>query len=346
MKTIIFPFDETFLPVLEHMDKKISNRGLYLVSPRGWALQGKKYVVAEKEYTVYKENSFLEETVDLFIVNSKLEMELSEVLETIKLFTVRKIYVLKHLTFREKALLSKMYGKEAIESFETSVFGLENEDRLVDFNVPIVWIAGTTEFTNKFEVQLSLYSQFARKGYKTGLIATKKEALLCGAKAIPDFMYNNKYTIKERIVLFNHFLKEYEAMNQPEIMFVGIPGEVIPLSKNYLGNAGEMAFMISQAISASAVVLCMMYAENINEQVEVWGKAIEKKLGHRIQYFAMTNRLLDLNETYVDNKIKYTTISPSIIENKNIGFHENIYKIFKKEEQYRLVDSIIDNLSY
>ena len=88
-----------------------------------------------------------------------------------------------------------------------------------------------------------------------------------------------------------------------------------------------------------------MYEENLDVQVQAWRKSVSPKLGREINYFAMTNRLFDLNELYTSSEIKYTTISPDLIKSKNNFETEKIYMMFEPSEVDRLVTDLIEELS-
>lgn len=310
MKTVIFPFDETFLPVLQNEQSLLSDKDIFLLSPEGWGLMGKIYYIKGKEYCVHTGYQISDEKMDMILVNSKVNISLTELLRVIEKFDIHNIYVLKHLEEQEKKILYERYGESQIVNCDIDAKEFNKEEILFDFDVPIVLVAGAMEYTNKFDTQLNIYSRFVGQGYKTGLVATKKEAVLCGAKSIPDFLYDKTISIKDKTILFNHFLKHYEVTMTPEIIFVGVPGEVMAFSEKYLGHVGEMAYIISQAVPVSEIVMCVMYEENLDVQVQAWRKSVSPKLGREINYFAMTNRLFDLSELYANSEIKYTTISP------------------------------------
>lgn len=345
MKTVIFPFDETLLPVLRNAQSLLSDKDIFLLSPVGWKLEGKTYYIQGKEYHVHTENLLNDEKVDMILVNSKVNILMTELLRMIEKCKINKIYILKHLEEQDRKILNEKYNAGQIISFDIGLEVFNKEEILFEFDVPIVLIAGAMENTNKFEAQLNIYSRFIDQGYKTGLVATKKEAILCGAKAIPDFMFDKAVSMKDKVILFNHFLKHYEITMAPEIIFVGIPGEVMAFSEKYLGHVGEMAYIISQAVPISEIVMCVMFEENLDAQVQTWRETVSPKLGREINYFAMTNRLLDLNELYDNSEIKYTTISPDIIKSKNNFETEKIYMMFEPSEVDRLVTDLIEGLS-
>ena len=156
--------------------------------------------------------------------------------------------------------------------------------------------------------------------------------------------YGTQLSFKDKIVYFNHYVKEYIEKNKNEVLIIGIPGEVCINDNYFIGHAGELATIISQAVNASATIVCMMFDENIEKKTKIWGNYIEGKLGVQIKCFAITNRLYDYNESDVVRKIKYTTLNNQTIQ-KMVKIFDGVYMISLDEEKDRLFDALIAELS-
>ena len=57
--------------------------------------------------------------------------------------------------------------------------------------------------------------------------------------------------------------------NKNEVLIIGVPGEVCINDNYFIGHAGELAAIISQAVNASATILCMMFDENIEKKTKI-----------------------------------------------------------------------------
>ena len=98
-------------------------------------------------------------------------------------------------------------------------------------------VTGISEYTNKFDVQIDLYSRFKKEGYSVGWIGSRKEAVLCGGESIPEWLYGTQLSFKDKIVYFNHYVKEYIEKNKNEVLIIGIPGEVCINDNYFIGHA-------------------------------------------------------------------------------------------------------------
>lgn len=260
------------------------------------------------------------------MINSRLDISIEDILVALKQINIGRLIIHRHLTYKEKELLETQLEVFPEKINEKIIGNLDEEEILFDINIPIVLVTGISEYTNKFDVQIDLYSRFKKEGYSVGWIGSRKEAVLCGGESIPEWLYGTQLSFKDKIVYFNHYVKEYIEKNKNEVLIIGIPGEVCINDNYFIGHAGELATIISQAVNASATIVCMMFDENIEKKTKIWGNYIEGKLGVQIKCFAITNRLYDYNESDVVRKIKYTTLNNQTIQ-KMAKIFDGVYMI-------------------
>lgn len=342
MKKIYFPFDESFICVLKNVVKKEAIEDIELISPKGWGLEGKHVNIDKNTYIVKSE--YVEELAEVHLINSRLDISMEDILVALKQINIGRLIIHRHLTYKEKELLETQLEVFPEKINEKIIGNLDEEEILFDINIPIVLVTGISEYTNKFDVQIDLYSRFKKEGYSVGWIGSRKEAVLCGGESIPEWLYGTQLSFKDKIVYFNHYVKEYIEKNKNEVLIIGIPGEVCINDNYFIGHAGELATIISQAVNASATIVCMMFDENIEKKTKIWGNYIEGKLGVQIKCFAITNRLYDYNESDVVRKIKYTTLNNQTIQ-KMAKIFDGVYMISLDEEKDRLFDALIAELS-
>lgn len=337
-----FPFDESFICVLKNVVKKEAIEDIELISPKGWGLEGKHVNIDKNTYIVKSE--YVEELAEVHLINSRLDISIEDILVALKQINIGRLIIHRHLTYKEKELLETQLEVFPEKINEKIIGNLDEEEILFDINIPIVLVTGISEYTNKFDVQIDLYSRFKKEGYSVGWIGSRKEAVLCGGESIPEWLYGTQLSFKDKIVYFNHYVKEYIEKNKNEVLIIGIPGEVCINDNYFIGHAGELATIISQAVNASATIVCMMFDENIEKKTKIWGNYIEGKLGVQIKCFAITNRLYDYNESDVVRKIKYTTLNNQTIQ-KMVKIFDGVYMISLDEEKDRLFDALIAELS-
>lgn len=246
-------------------------------------------------------------------------------------------------------MIEREYLKKTFPTSQLIEFGMENnnnEEVLYDIQTPVIGVSGVNEYTGKFSTQLEIVSNLRKQGYSVGFIGSRNEAYLCGGISVPNILYDNKYSIKEKVICLNHCLKKYEINNKLDVIVLGIPGEVVILNKNYLGNAGEIPFVVSEAVGISDLILCMMYDENLVNQIKIYGDKIAKRFGKNVDQYVIINRMLDPDETELRHRIKYTSIPEIKVKEKmDSKCFKNTYKLFDTQSLKKLVEDIIDILS-
>ncbi|ACQ53562.1 TIGR04066 family peptide maturation system protein [Clostridium botulinum] len=350
MKIMIYPFDETFLPVLKSASEMSFEEEFVLVSPIGWGLVGKEYNYGNKSYVVKKDfENEASKCSAICIVNSRYKLDIkANILSLINNGYDKKIIILRNLPIDEKRELCEN-SKECSIVFpnEGNANVSENLDEfLFDFSIPIIFVAGITEETDKFKVQLELYSELCRQGYNVGILTSRADSLLSNIPTLPDFLYNEQIPTKKKIILLNQFIKKYELSIKPDILIIGIPGEVLMLSNRYIGNGGSIAYIISQATRADGVILCSMYNDAPSSELVNIGEKVSERLGSKVKYYTITNKMLDFEETQSIQRVQYVTLPHEfVLMNTKEYNNDNIYFTFQHEDIKRMTYCIIEDLS-
>ena len=344
MKKIVFPYDEEFAPVLPFLRNQWKEDEIILLKPRSWFPYHQNKIVCEEEmYSIYSELN-IKEAVDILFVNSIINIDTKSLVDFIKNINVNCIYI-----YRMINMIEREYLKKTFPTSQLIEFGMENnnnEEVLYDIQTPVIGVSGVNEYTGKFNTHLEIVSNLRKQGYSVGFIGSRNEAYLCEGISVPNILYDNKYSIKEKVICLNHCLKKYEINNKLDVIVLGIPGEIVILNKNYLGNAGEIPFVVSEAVGVSDLILCMMYDENLVNQIKIYGDKIAKRFGKNIDQYVIINRMLDPDETELRHRIKYTSIPEIKVKEKmDLKCFKNTYKLFDKQSLKKLVEDIIDILS-
>lgn len=185
MKKIYFPFDESFISVLKNVVKKEAIEDIELISPKGWGLEGKHVNIDKNTYIVRSE--YVEELSEVHLIDSRLDISIEDILVALKQINIGRLIIHRHLTYKEKELLETQLGV-FLKKINKEIIGnlVDKEEILFDINIPIVLVTGISEYTNKFDVQIDMYSRFKKEGYSVGWIGSRKEAVLCGGESIPE----------------------------------------------------------------------------------------------------------------------------------------------------------------
>ena len=133
--------------------------------------------------------------------------------------------------------------------------------KIQKINTPIISIFGLSPNSQKFELQLYLSQVFMNTGYKVGQIGSRHGCEILGFHSYPDFMTNKMYTEKEKIYLYNNFIKEIELNENPDVIIISAPNAIMPLSNQQHFNFGIDAYEICNAIRSDFVILTALNGE-------------------------------------------------------------------------------------
>lgn len=139
-------------------------------------------------------------------------------------------------------------------------------------------------------------------------IGTKEESQYYGFYPMPEFMKNHENSEKDKILLFNRYLKKLEEVKKPDIILIGIPGELYAPSEKYIANLGITAYEIFLSVMPDILLVLLPYAEYREEDYESIRKSIIQKYGVNPDYLIPTNLRLQLDETETYQKERYLTI--------------------------------------
>lgn len=348
-KILVYPFSLENVAYIKY--GKLIKGGVVssVVSPRGWGLDGLKIegtdICVTSDYEGELKNCtavWLLEDTKKYMPESLLISKVIEAVHNHKTIWISKNYcsmdVLERIVPRQNLHYIEKNNVDC--NFEADFYF-----RLIEINVPVIFVLGSSENTNKFETQLALYEKFSQMGYDVVAINPKSDAGIMEMYSIPEFMWENTMDISEKIFTFNHYVKKIEIQEKPELILIEIPGGVLPYSYNKYNSFGSMMYMISFAVKADAAVFCTLYDEYEKEYFDKIIKKIWEKFDVDIKYFHISNYMLDRDtgrELILTSMLK---LDCSYVEKKVADLDvTNIYNIWKDEEVERLCNDIIEQL--
>lgn len=206
---------------------------------------------------------------------------------------------------------------------------------LKQINVPVILIYGLGENCRKFDTQLAVKQFFLNKGISILQYGSQSLSKLFGFQALPNFLFEKKYSMEEKIYLLNDYLYNEVNNSKCEVLILGVPGGILPINQKITNHFGEMALVISNAVSADIAILNMYYINNINKNYfyRLRENSIHR-LNTQINYFALVN-ICTFNDEDDSNELKYISF-----ENEKM-----IKDIYIKFDKFKLnVFPLYDNL--
>ena len=95
---------------------------------------------------------------------------------------------------------------------------IEN-DKLLDANIPIIAVFGLGENCSKFECELELKQYIDSLGYHCLAFASNPLGSLVDMELLPDFLYDNSYSLPEKILRFNRYVHTLCEKRNPDVLF-------------------------------------------------------------------------------------------------------------------------------
>lgn len=359
-KTMIYPFDIESVPLIRHNNLINNHNLLYVVSPKGWGISGKDAgkVDGGQSVDINIENDFdkmLENCDTVFFNNSSMKIDLEAFIypKIIKAAESSKniICTIKlEMDIADKISCicneNNKYFKYFIDTYDNTM-SIPNE-QIYQINTPVIFVTGLSERTHKFEIQLNIRESLKEMGYKVSQVGTRHYCELMGFHSFPKFMYSKSITESEKVILFNHYIKNIEAKEQPDVIVIGIPGGTMPYNYEFTNRFGILAYEVSQAVKPDVVVLSTLYSKFSSEFFELISKSYKYKFGYSVDCYNVTNASLDIQTSKVTGTLQYTTVDWTFINEKKKIYSTldtPVYNILDTDDAKSMSNFLINKLA-
>ncbi len=362
-RTLVYPYDVEFTPILRHPEMLPGYNIVALVSPQSWGFNGSDAAAADGgdklNISISSDFEGLMPACDTVMFSEsdrKLDFE-GDILP--KVVTAaeqgKDIVFLADLEDENIEALEEtcLKFKVKLKFFSSMGDGFFNRDydycKLRKINTPVVFVTGVYEKTHKFEIQLSLRDAFINAGYRVSQVGTRNYCEMLGFHSFPQIMYNSCWSERTKILAFNHYIKDMENTEQPDIIIIGIPGGVMRLNESFAGRFGITAYEISQAVSADAVVFSTFYEEYSPEYFNNLITSMKYKLDFDITCFNLSNVKFDWDVAKETGRESYLLMDSSFIDKKKAGYKAlniPVFNVLNKEDRINIANCLNDTLSY
>lgn len=235
--------------------------------------------------------------------------------------------------------------------YEFNYGDLLKSEGLVDITTPIITVVGTGKNTNKLALQISIIEELEQQGYKVSWIGSNKMCELLGERSFPSFMFEDGITDTEKVLLFNRFVKSVEMSDHADVILIGVPGGIMPCSKNIPGDFGILSYKVFQAVSPDYLILSIFYDDYQDEFFTEIKSHIKYKFSSELNMIHICNRRIDWDEVRVlnQNVIPYYVIGSQAVNNfirdKQGKVPVELVNIMRKNETAAIVEDIIGRLA-
>lgn len=348
----IYPYNTSYAPIVRHQKLIHDMEIRSLISPKGWGLNNdciktydEKLIVTDNFTTGIEKCTavWFVNDADISIPKELLKAKLLEALKHNK----RVLFTRTSHTYDEE-IKDLIPIKKSIQIKENNYFADNENTSFFKINTPVIFVLGLSENTDKFEVQVALREQFMQKGYKVSSVSSRTDSAIVGMHPLPHFLFDSISEV-EKIVLFNHLVKQIELDEKPEIIIIGIPGGVSPFSKNQHNHFGITMYEISNALSCDCAVFCSPYLD-YSLDLKYFTKIsneIYGKFGFPIDYHHIAARTYDkwLGQPS-DKDFNWVTLDESFIDSRIETYNRlDVFNLLCTHKIKELVEKLIKQLS-
>ncbi len=361
-KIIIYPFDIYSVPYIRHSSLIDDSEIIGAVSPRGWGFCGKDACVADGgDNTGIIVSDNFEDALDIcdtvLFIQSETPLDFEkQIYPKIKTAINKKKSIinmlqLDNITIQE---VQELCSDKNI-SFTNYYLHKEKQPPLIiqkeylfEICKPVVFVLGLCEGTHKFEIQLSLREKFINEGYRVCQIGSRNSCEFLGFHSFPDFMYSKDILESNKIVLFNHFVKQIEKRENPDVIMIGIPGGIMPINNNITNRFGILAYEVCQAVTPDSAILSIHYSDFDKEFLEKLLTNVRYKFNIEVNCYNLANKKLDMIDSENNYEAHLITIDHRYIENKKTQFNAlniPVYNVLSMEDRNKMTELVLNVLS-
>jgi peptide maturation system protein (TIGR04066 family) len=347
-KVLVYPFNREFFSIMNNYNLlfKRNIEIVSLVSLPGWGLSDEVYNINNKNISVTCNfNNSLNDCDLVWIIDSWLPLYFdSYIYPNIKEAASKgkKVLLTRKLSNIEKTKLNELRNNITyLDDINPKLTG-----RYINVNTPIIAIAGISQNTGKFELELSLKQELEEKGYRVLLIASRREAIITGDCRIPDFMLKNDLSENEKILAFNHYVSKLESEKHPDIIILGIPGAVTSYDNKFFKDYGILAIEIAKAVPIDSLILCSLYGDYKKEYFEECEKTVGEQLCTKIDIHTLSKYSIDETEMLERGNVCYLMLDEILVDKmvKQINY-PNLLNPYDKQSLRQIAELLIEKLS-
>lgn len=338
MKVTVYPFDRDFLPVVKNGDLLKDMEIESVVSLRGWGFvnsgittyKNRQYVVSDNL------NAALKDSDCLWLVDSWNQCSFGNYILPAALLAAkkgRKIICTRLLSDAEMAVLREAVTDTTIsfpEQYDPRICHKgEGHGFLGMINVPVVTVVGVAENTGKFDAQAAVYRCFQQNGYRVCWISSRRDAVLMGAHALPNFIVMSSLSENEKIIAMNKYVMMLEQTEKPDVILIGIPGAIALYSKLYSMDFGMLAHEMVQAATPDVLIVGTPYSTR-GEAYSFEGleHLVGQRFGIEIDFHVMSSYMIDSSRSMRERKTIFLTVDEDRVARRVSEFdQDNLFYI-------------------
>ena len=377
-RALVYPYTDEFTPLFRYWKGFGKYNITHLVLPAGFGLTGKDAAEADLSSPLGKliEDDFEAALADVdtviiadpggyFVTKREGPWDGTQtlpraVIAKMKLAMERGKDIVCLMEFQDE--MEEDLRKAAIELQVTISFLGDMEDKVFlkrvlqkkdkapkKIPIPVIFVMGMGENTDKYLVQLGLRQRLAELGLNVGWVGSRRYTELLGGHSLPSFLNDLRYTEVQKIELFNHFVHEVAQEGAKDVVIVGVPGGVLPYNRQIHNQYGRTAYLMTQAVIPDYTVFTAYCFEKIEEWVlQGMVDAVKFRCNSGLDAVHVSRFDMDMNKTQELKVVHYHRYAQGAVDTLVQAyrtFFPNTFNVHHDDELRRLLDAVVEELS-
>ena len=233
----------------------------------------------------------------------------------------------KDVVFSRK-LRSQLREKNISQSNNVPLLSNSDFDYLYEINVPVITVLSQGPRTDQFALELALRNHFSNEGYKVAQVGSYEASSFFGFSDLPDFLHE-PFDAYEKILKFNHYVKELIDNEKPDLLILGISGAIMKYNDRLLNGLGVLPFIACSAVRSDLQILSMYRDNYKNVYFDEMFNYGAYRLSAPIRFFNISNTCLVPEMSSDIPKRKYIDLTSNfVLENIHCDVQDGEYHIF------------------
>lgn len=217
---------------------------------------------------------------------------------------------------------------------------------LWEIETPIVTIAEISENCGLVDLQLAIRKYFQNRNYRISQIGSFEYCNLFGLHSFPKYMNRNSIvSVIDQTLLFNHFIKELEIRERPDLIIISLPDSLLPYNNKFHFGFGNTSFIACNAFTSDYTIISLplqQYQSNFIDEAE---NLLECRFNLRPDTWIMSNVFANYSEVENEEYIRYYFFGSDEVSKMIAASDSRIINGVNPNTIERLCNNIINMLS-
>lgn len=347
-KAIIIMYNVDVSEIMRYKDMICDYEVVQAISPNGWGTVGKDAGFVDGGVNIGCE---IKEKIDYGITFDTIFLFTS--LPDKLLYQVYNTYLKKALEEKKQIICTQRIKDILLQSYRECKGCIMSMDENVDYRVrrmgkidtPVIMVAGTHEYTQKFKIQLELKRYLNSRGYKVALVGSKDFCKLFAGHQFPVFMFQN-ISERDKILAFQGYIRDIDKKEEPDVIIIGVPGGMMPYNEKFPGHFGITLYEVMLSVQPDAFVLSCLFEQYDKEYFKEIKNLVKYRFGAEVDCFNISPFQVDINESDQNDSLQYFKLSQDIVGTmiENIANEVPIYNISNGLDGKKMAEFITKRL--